>query len=200
MGRKEVTRGKILAAALAEFGKRGYDLASTNAMAEAAGVSKGVIFRHFGTKAELFFALFETEVDRMVQAVMSMTFPEGTPILDKIASVMVWKLDYATAHPETTHVLVEGLTHPPKGVEGKIYGLVGKLTSTSFEGFFGDLPMEDIRPEFTRADVMRNLRIAFAGLQAAYVDHNPDFALSETARKECFAFIESVYRGMERCR
>ena len=125
MGRKEVTRGKILAAALAEFGKRGYDLASTNAMAEAAGVSKGVIFRHFGTKAELFFALFETEVDRMVQAVMSMTFPEGTPILDKIATVMVWKLDYATAHPETTHVLVEGLTHPPKGVEGKIYGLVG---------------------------------------------------------------------------
>lgn len=198
MGRKDVTRGKILAAAKTEFGTKGYEKASTNGIAASAAVSKGVIFRHFPTKADLFFAVFETELDEMVEAVLALEFPEGTGILDKIARTMVWKLDYAKTHPEATRTMVEGLTHPPKGIEAKIYGLVGKLSQTSFEGFFADLPMETIRPEYTKADVMRNLKIAFAGLQAAYVDNNPQFVLTEAARTECFDFIQSVYHGMER--
>lgn len=200
MGRKELTRQKILAAAKTEFGREGFEKASTNAVAASAGVSKGAVFQHFPTKADLFFAVLETELDAMVEAVLALDFPEGTGILEKIFRTMVWKLDYAKTHPEATRVMVDGLTRPPKGIEARIYGLVGKLSQTSLEGFFADLPMEDIRPEFSRADVMRNLKIAFSGLQAAYVENNPDFALTETARKECFEFIESVYRGMEKSR
>lgn len=198
MGRKDVTRGKILAAAKTEFGTKGYEKASTNAVAASAAVSKGVIFRHFPTKADLFFAVLAEELDRMVASALALEFPEGLPVLEKIARTMMWKLDYAKAHPEATRVMIEGLSRPPKGTEGKMLSLVEKLKQTSYEQFFADLPMETIRPEYTKADVMRNLKIAFAGLQAAYVENRPDFLLTEAVRNECFDFIKSVYHGMER--
>ncbi len=40
----------ILAAALKEFSKVGYDAASINSIAAAAGISDGLIYKHFESK------------------------------------------------------------------------------------------------------------------------------------------------------
>jgi len=55
----EETRQKIIAAA-AEVGSRvGYSKATTRAIAEAAGVNEITLFRHFGSKENLFSAAIE---------------------------------------------------------------------------------------------------------------------------------------------
>ncbi len=47
-------RELLLGAARTTFARRGYARTSTREIAEAAGVSEALLFRHFGTKAKLF--------------------------------------------------------------------------------------------------------------------------------------------------
>ncbi|MDP4108630.1 MAG: TetR/AcrR family transcriptional regulator [Bacillota bacterium] len=56
---KEDKRDRILNAALAEFGDRGYKNASTNNIVEAAGIAKGLLFHYFPTKKDLFIYLYD---------------------------------------------------------------------------------------------------------------------------------------------
>jgi AcrR family transcriptional regulator len=53
----EERREAVLDAALEEFARRGLDGASTEAIAEKAGISQPYVFRLFGTKKELFKAV-----------------------------------------------------------------------------------------------------------------------------------------------
>jgi TetR/AcrR family transcriptional regulator len=57
VGLKEEKRDAIINAALQEFAGKGYDLASTNEIVRAAGISKGALFHYFSSKRELFFFL-----------------------------------------------------------------------------------------------------------------------------------------------
>ncbi|HSW42755.1 MAG TPA: helix-turn-helix domain-containing protein [Patescibacteria group bacterium] len=54
--RGDRTRAKLIEATLAVVAEVGYAHASTRAIASAAGVSEGTIYRHFPDKAALFFA------------------------------------------------------------------------------------------------------------------------------------------------
>lgn len=54
--RGDRTRAKLIEATLAVVAEAGYAHASTRAIAAAAGVSEGTIYRHFPDKASLFFA------------------------------------------------------------------------------------------------------------------------------------------------
>lgn len=54
--RGERTRAKLIEATLAVVADHGYARASTRAIAEAAGVAEGTLYRHFPDKTSLFFA------------------------------------------------------------------------------------------------------------------------------------------------
>ena len=49
---------RVLNAALAEFARKDYKDASTNAIVEAAHISKGILFRYFGSKKNLYLYLY----------------------------------------------------------------------------------------------------------------------------------------------
>jgi TetR/AcrR family transcriptional regulator, fatty acid metabolism regulator protein len=56
---KADTRRRVLAAALEVFAREGYHAARMDAIAEAAGASKGALYFHFPGKLELFSALVD---------------------------------------------------------------------------------------------------------------------------------------------
>ena len=57
------TRERLLAAAADVFKRLGYNGASLEAVAEAAGYTKGAVYSNFATKADLFMALLEGYVN-----------------------------------------------------------------------------------------------------------------------------------------
>ncbi|HKJ03474.1 MAG TPA: TetR/AcrR family transcriptional regulator [Longimicrobiales bacterium] len=57
------TRERLLDAAADEFKRLGYNGASLEAIAEAAGYTKGAIYSNFDTKADLFKALVDRHMD-----------------------------------------------------------------------------------------------------------------------------------------
>src|SRR5215470_14238185 len=58
--RQRARQDKIVAIAMEHFARHGYEGARVEAIAAAAGVSKGAIFGYFGSKAGLFLATYES--------------------------------------------------------------------------------------------------------------------------------------------
>jgi len=65
----EQTRARILAAAGRLFRERGLDGIGVDAVAAAAGVTSGAIYRSFGSKEKLFEAVVEEGVERLLRGV-----------------------------------------------------------------------------------------------------------------------------------
>lgn len=66
-------RDRILRAAAAEFEERGYDGATTRAIAARAGVDPAAIHHHFGTKSDLFAAVIDIPIrpDRALPEILA---------------------------------------------------------------------------------------------------------------------------------
>jgi AcrR family transcriptional regulator len=64
--RRQHTREVLLDAAERVFGSRGFDGASLEEIADAAGYTRGAIYKHFGNKAELFLAVNERFNERFL--------------------------------------------------------------------------------------------------------------------------------------
>jgi AcrR family transcriptional regulator len=74
-------RAELLAAALAVVGRRGYHEATIDDVAREAGYSKGAVYWHFASKAELFAALVEEHLERPL-AVMVELLETASPDRD----------------------------------------------------------------------------------------------------------------------
>ena len=72
-------REQILDVALEVFGRAGFDGASMNDVADAAGVTKPVLYQHFDSKRELYRALLEEVGNRLLSAIAKATAdaPDG---------------------------------------------------------------------------------------------------------------------------
>src|SRR5215213_8113977 len=66
-------REQLLGVALEVFAHTGYHDTSMNDVAEAAGVTKPVLYQHFESKRELYQALLDTVGTRMVNAIRAAT-------------------------------------------------------------------------------------------------------------------------------
>ncbi|MGL4737178.1 MAG: TetR/AcrR family transcriptional regulator [Cellulosilyticaceae bacterium] len=68
MGREaqnELSKERILQAALEEFGQKGYEAASTNAMCKKHEISKGLLFHYYKSKDELFLVCVQKCFDEL---------------------------------------------------------------------------------------------------------------------------------------
>ena len=64
----QVSREKILAIALQEFGSAGYQNTSTNTVCKRADISKGLLFHYYPSKANLFYAVAQECIGQLQQA------------------------------------------------------------------------------------------------------------------------------------
>ena len=66
---RDQRRVQLLDAASEVFTTRGYHAAAMDDIADAAGVSKPVLYQHFGSKLELYLALLDRSCDSLVEVV-----------------------------------------------------------------------------------------------------------------------------------
>jgi AcrR family transcriptional regulator len=66
---RSVRERQIVDAAVAVFARRGYHATTVDDVAEAASISKPMVYAYVGTKEELFVACMRRESERLVQAI-----------------------------------------------------------------------------------------------------------------------------------
>lgn len=84
------TRKKIMEAGLVLFAQKGFALTSIKDIAEAAGISTGLIYRHFSSKEDLFNSLIANtieELNKFVQILDSYDSPKQA-IVEMTASLI----------------------------------------------------------------------------------------------------------------
>lgn len=105
MGNKSLTKLKILNASIEEFAAKGYENASTNAIASAAGVSKGAIFLHYKNKEGLFEACLTKVMDNYKKQVQTLDISTIKDLFDRIEVFLKWKVQSYSTDPLSAQFL-----------------------------------------------------------------------------------------------
>lgn len=82
-------QNRVLEAAVEEFAKKGYGRASMNLVVERAGISKGALFKYFGSKGGLFAFVYRMALERIkgyLKAVRDQS--RGEPFFSRLEKVM----------------------------------------------------------------------------------------------------------------
>jgi AcrR family transcriptional regulator len=83
--RRAKTRQRLLAAAAEVFGRRGYEGATFREIAETAGLSRGLLSFHFGSKRELELAVAESVHERWLRRLAAVYQHRGdAAIVDRL--------------------------------------------------------------------------------------------------------------------
>jgi TetR/AcrR family transcriptional regulator len=94
----DITRAKILQAAISEFGERGFAAASTDDMAERCGVNKRMIYYYYGSKEGLYLAALESVFENLVTREREIKIEDLDPAV-AIETIINLKIDYYLQNP-----------------------------------------------------------------------------------------------------
>ena len=104
----EERRAQILAVAVSLFSKRGFRGTTTKEIAQAAGVSEAMVFRHFATKEELYTAILNRKCSggRFEPAEMAADAINRKDDRAVFESLALGALDYHEKDPEFQRLLL----------------------------------------------------------------------------------------------
>lgn len=147
-----ITREQLLKKALAIFSKKGYAATTLQDIASEAGVTRGAIYWHFGSKAELYNTLVREYSDRGSRIVQQAA-NEGGSLLDILRRVFVRQLEMIETDREMRalmelHLFKTGMVAElAEGRQQQIeagLGLVEMLTGIMVQGIEAGLLRSDM--------------------------------------------------------
>jgi AcrR family transcriptional regulator len=106
--RRELTRSALVEAAADVFARRGFEGASLDEIAEAAGFTRGAIYSNFGSKEDLMLAVVERYNETLVEA-FSDTLGRATDISQEemtVSAAALWR-DLIRRDPNLTALNLE---------------------------------------------------------------------------------------------
>jgi AcrR family transcriptional regulator len=106
-------RETLVAAASELFAQRGYDHVSLDEVAERAGVTKVIVYRHFASKKDLYLQLLAIHRDELLR-----TLAEGMaaqrPVADRVPAVADAWFSYVEVNPFAWAMLFQDVTGDPE--------------------------------------------------------------------------------------
>jgi len=99
-------QAEILRAATSSFARHGYERTDVQTVAEAAGIGKGTVYRHFTSKEGLFTATLHYNLQAMKKVVEKARDSHSDP-LDQLRESMRAHFEHTEQHPELTELLVQ---------------------------------------------------------------------------------------------
>jgi AcrR family transcriptional regulator len=109
--RSRATVETILEAAARVLAEQGYAAATTNRVAEVAGVSIGTLYEYFANREEVFEALIRQEIDGLVEALSGEDLDPDLPVIPKLGQLIARGMERMRYGP----VLFRALEHAPEG-------------------------------------------------------------------------------------
>jgi len=94
---REKTRASIVGAAQELFARRGYSATTMDEIASKAGISKGLIYTHFGAKEDILFAIFDEQMDYIFPRFFKEE--DARPALERFVSIIDAWLEVIRTQP-----------------------------------------------------------------------------------------------------
>lgn len=143
----ELTKKKILVAAMEEFSTKGYRGASLNAICEA-GISKGLLYHNFKNKDDLYLAC----VRLCFQALTECLKEAG--IGNDLEKYMRVRMQFFKEHKLEAGIFFDAVLQPPEGLRGEIHVLKEELDSLNLGLYREILDSIQLREGITDEEAM----------------------------------------------
>ncbi len=122
---KLATRDRLLRAARDLIEEGGYAAASVVAITARAGLAAGTLYRHFGSKEELFVELFRSVCDRELEAMRAAARGSGGPTTERhttrLENVLLTFAERALRRPRLAWALIAEPVDPLVDAERLLY-------------------------------------------------------------------------------
>ncbi|MFD7523084.1 TetR/AcrR family transcriptional regulator [Paenibacillus chitinolyticus] len=126
-------RKEILEACLSVFARHGYKDTSTGMLAEAAGISKALIFHHFKSKKTLYLSLLDHCFEKAREELRVDTIPDCQDFFEAIDTYSRKKLDYFRKHPDEIKLIYEVYYSTPEELKEDIAERYGHALASKYE-------------------------------------------------------------------
>lgn len=104
--RADETRGRILAAAVGIFSRRGYRATSMNEIAAEVGLSKPTLYHYVRSKEELLVRIYEEVLDESLRSAREIVATAPTS-LEAVRRLVVERVAYTCEHQELLKICFE---------------------------------------------------------------------------------------------
>ncbi|MBI5957204.1 MAG: TetR family transcriptional regulator [Chloroflexi bacterium] len=196
-----VTREKLIRAALRAFSEKGYGGTRLEEIAELAGLTRGAIYHHFGSKSELYMAVFETW--NLLDPVIEQAVAEGGNWLEKFRRVICRSLELVESNPDFQAMLELSFQKPEvpeadrewfvKGLEMKqaeVNKALDDVAAFFRLGMAEDHLRDGIDPEVAAQAYMG----FFNGLASVWLITKERFSLKQNAAALADIFIQGIMK------
>jgi len=166
--RREDVRRRLLDAALQVFAERGFNGASLDEVAAAAGLTKGAIYSNFASKDELFFAMMSDQALKRLETIRTVlaNTPSDSPVNQALLDI--------------GRLLTEALT------EQREWELV------LLDYWHRAVADDDVRPQFLAH--RRALRVAIADSVEQVLGRSPE--LGDLSVDEVVTAVLALFNGL----
>ena len=155
---RDARRESLLAAADLVVQRDGVS-ASMAAIAAEAGITKPILYRHFGDKSGLYAALAERHTDRLLDALVD-ALTAGGSSRDRVCRTIDTYLSVIEAEPQVYRFLVESEEAAP--AKGPVRGFLRRLQELLAAGISHELrlPPDDLRAAIWAAAILGMVQAA----------------------------------------
>lgn len=112
--KSEQSREKIIHAAIAEFGDKGYEGASLNTLLTKHGISKGMVYHYFKSKDEIYISCVKLCFDSLTKEIIQ------TKAYKDVESYFEVRGHFFLEYPSLARIFFDAIHQPPKHLELEI--------------------------------------------------------------------------------
>lgn len=134
----EITRQKILSAAINEFGTNGYAAGSVNKICKT-GINKGLIYHNYRSKDELYLKCVEKSCEDLIQYVICHNAEIG------FVEYMNARWNFFKEHVPEAHIFLEARTNPPLHLVDRIHTIFSTFNELNINIFEHELSKHTLR-------------------------------------------------------
>lgn len=143
----EITRQKILNAAMEEFGNYGYVGGAVNNICKT-GINKGLIYHNFKNKEELYLQCVEKSCEDLICYVHQHGGETG------FVQYMNVRMSFFKEYVSEANVFLEARTNPPRSLAVQIQEIFSGFDELNRQIFEQELSRHPLRPGVSKEDAM----------------------------------------------
>lgn len=156
--KNQLTRRRIMDAALTEFSEQGYGASSVNTICSARGVSKGIIYHYFQTKDELFLACVAECFDLLTEYLRDKVRPGEGSAGAQLEEYFAAREKFFSEHPVYQRIFCEAVLTPPRLLKEEIQKRKEAFDALNIQILERLLEPVSLRPQISKADVIETFR------------------------------------------
>lgn len=169
----QITREKIIQAAIEEFGMNGYEGASVNAVCERHKISKGLIYHNFKGKDEIYLICFQRVIDELTQFIHNSLDIQSKDSIPQLKDYINTRKLFFKEHPWYLKIFCEAIIFPPTHLEESIQSLKGKLDDLNAKLIKELISKLKLRDDVSEEKIIKTLTHSFDYFDILSQRNNP---------------------------